>query len=238
MRLMLNEVVMRMILRLALVVAVLMAVRLPAAGQQKGAPLRALTVSPQYWLNDGFRVDGHLQLPQRFQFLQLGLLYYADDANNDVDLFRYYSDNLYKSMTGGGIRLYHKLMVPFSNMDGEGFYLAYGPMAELFGFDIGDARWKPYTSNGVEYYQYEYFYARQYTLKYGFDILAGTQWYKNGPFMINFYMGIGLRNAYATKKSGPPQAFSYNIVDFGYKGVLMLMGLEIGGVLPQGKSAH
>ena len=198
--------------------------------QQKEQLKHSVTLSPQYWLAKGIRLDYDRQIAGKKQFINYALLFYMDDANNNADLLNWYHE--YEHMLGAGIRVYHKLFFASGNPPGQGIYFSYGGSLEGFGFDIPRARWIEYTEDGFDYYEYEYYMGRQYNVKAGLDLIFGWQGYEDKNFLFDLYFGIAARYAEAFTQMKYPYSFRTAFLDYGYRGVHLLAGFKIGGFLP------
>jgi hypothetical protein len=136
-------------------------------------------------------------------------------------------NNQHDDISGFGLGLYQKLYLNTGNSDR--IMLAYGATYRHIDVTYTDEGFIPFTQNGLNYYEYKNFTD---VLKNN-SVLANI--YISAPvadipdsFFLDAYMGGGYKFTKQQSTYGGFRNYNTQIYDYGYKGLVFLIGIKLG----------
>jgi hypothetical protein len=193
-----------------------------------------ISMVPQYFINNGLRVDLDLNISGN-QWLTVGpQFYYSSSRNNHFQYEGWDDENSYdiKEIVGFGLDVYHKF---FLNLQPhfEGVYLGYGLVYQSYWTEYSELEWGTYTDQGNEYLQETEMHKNEVINKFGINIMIGYHiTYKEfGNLFLDGYLGVGFRYSTFKTQSYEDSYFVNDILSLGYRGNIPVAGIRGGLVI-------
>lgn len=195
------------------------------------------SISPQYVFKNGMRFDIEYNLKNKKQWIGISpQIYYSNNGGYFDNFFNYdYSYNEYNdlnsngfdTLTGFGLEFYHKIFLLDRNK-AAGFYFNYGVKFNYFDLKYSTYSWETEIIDNLEYIEYLPTTQSHIINKLGFNLIIGRQFELSDYLYIDLYTGVGMRYSAHSKDVNVIKSFDNSIVDFGYSGSLLLLGVKIG----------
>lgn len=180
-----------------------------------------LSIVPQYLIIDGIRVDFDMKLKKyERSWLQVCPQIYYSTENH----FESVTDH--KDLFGLGADINHRIYAK-SNFRYASFYLAYGPVLKYYTCISDYYRETTVIENETEYIKYNKEDNRYHIFQTGFNVLLGLQIFTRKYLALDFYGGVGMRHSFLNSKRIVDE-FNKGILDYGYKGTLIVGGVRFG----------
>jgi hypothetical protein len=164
-----------------------------------------LSFVPSYAFISGLRLDYDAKIVHK-HWLQFAATFYARNEStlNSMDV------DVDQNLIGAGFHLYHRYY-PREGKVVPGLYISYGGVYQMF---------------RATYHQEinEYYTNLQ---RIGGDVIIGFNGRFFNPLLIDFYTGLGLRYAILESDATRPKRFNDGMVDYGYAGSILLIGMRV-----------
>lgn len=189
--------------------------------EDQGAKTRLMWV-PQYLFNSGMRFEVDRKLNDDLWIVASPSIYYKDNPDN----WLYGNSNIY-GRKGISAEAWLK-WYPEQQSRKRNYIIAGG------GYTLSQRRrfaerWQGYMEDGLLFYRYDESYWNTTTHAFALRVAAGRHIYEGRNFLIDAYLGLGIRFASTSRPSG----FIYNdpqpsTLDQDYSGVIGVAGLRLG----------
>ncbi|MDR0714487.1 MAG: hypothetical protein LBF89_09565 [Bacteroidales bacterium] len=173
----------------------------------------------------GVRTDMEVRIGNTRSWLQMGATIYPftyrEEAERDVWEYGIVSGDEYHSMWGGGLNINYKYFIH------RLLYVAGGPSYQYSNVKYWGNYWTDFTEDGLTYHERKYDLARQQIHRLGAGVYFGHQRITRHSFLFDVYVGLGYH--YGIPRYKDMRAFDSTQFSFGYRGVVFLAGIRLGG---------
>ncbi len=185
-----------------------------------------ISLVPQHFINNTFRIDFDLRLNERSWIVLAPRILYK---KQDVDTLNYSYSNTRKitEVKGYGFDISHKIFTRKSYKFQRN-YLMYGVSYQQVNLKYYGTYWRRFLVDGLQYMLPQTGQISQTTSKYGFNVLVGNQSVMSNPLFFDLYLGTGIRFASHSSKQQAVEKFDTWLWDFGFEGVTLLAGFRMG----------
>jgi hypothetical protein len=178
---------------------------------------------PQQMANNCIRIDLDLPLATDYKWLVLSPQFWFKEE----DISDLLNHNDYNTLIGGGIDGYSKIFISRKN-HGKGLYFSYGGGYRMLRLSTSDYLWEKYLENDLVYYtrvpaDYSVF-IHGITGK----ATTGFQFEATKGFLIDLFIGFGVRLSIHDNPEGSYIKYNYNANDYGYTGTFFVGGARLG----------
>lgn len=189
-------------------------------GEQK---IRVMGV-PQYLFINGLRVEIDKSLGDKYRWLTFApTLYYRGQKSNS-----FFSNSSNYGVAGASMELFYRWYPSRRGKDGKSFVSAGGGYSFIARKMLGK-RWESFTEDGIDFYRYnnDYWHTQIHSLN--LRITGGFHIYNRNHFLIDYYLGLGLKYAISKRPDGflYPDYDNYAL-DSEFSGFLFVTGLRFG----------
>ncbi len=164
-----------------------------------------VSISPQYAFIDGFRIEVDKKINQN-NWIQIAPIVFVRNS------FPY--ENV-KDLKGLGLHVYHRYF-PGEGIEKYPVYISWGSVYHYHAINYEEDGLIDKVSKKTELH------------KFGFDVIIGLAFLTESNLVLDLYTGMGIRNTWTKSNSDNPLLFNDHLFDYGYSGVVPLLGIRIG----------
>lgn len=176
---------------------------------------------PQYTISGGMRFDIDRSVSKKSnQWLVVSPQIYVVTGSR--------FNHEFKSLSGFGMDVKHKIFLKPNSMKPQGYYVQYGGMFQYFSITDTRQYLESFTEDGETYYDVTEGEISTKLYKFGGNFNLGYQWLVGDKVYFDIYTGAGIRISHNNRNDGFDTWFNNSWIDYGYSGTLLDGGFRIG----------
>ena len=189
---------------------------------------------PQYLIKNGLRFDIDYKVGDG-RWLIISPYLYLVDNSSVYDSSMYVQSVFYQpefvKLTGYGLGLAQRHVLNRQGSVRTSVYMEYGLLCRYYSFEMDDYLWTTYTENNLNFMRRE---RAEYDIKVtnlGINCQFGLQHEIFDNFLIDVFVGCGMRYSIYDKPEGSSVKFNNSIFDYGFTGTMVTGGIRLGVAL-------